>query len=53
MLADLPDDGEPLELILGDTLGLTPPIVLNGDQWDGYQAEQQALGDRLARSAAS
>src|SRR5690606_23031078 len=24
-------------------LGLRPPIVVNGDQWDGYQAEQRLL----------
>src|SRR5690606_27481189 len=25
-------------------LGMSPPIVLNGDQWDGYRHEQSALG---------
>jgi alkaline phosphatase D len=28
-------------------LGVTPPVVVNGDQWDGYRAEQHAMGERF------
>jgi len=48
VLGDPPDSPSPeLEAALApvyDGLGLEPPIVLNGDQWDGYQHEQSALG---------
>lgn len=46
VLADLPDLPAELEAafapVLGQ-LGVSLPLVLNGDQWDGYQAEQAAL----------
>lgn len=39
---DLPEAGPALQQLL-DAAGIEPPIVLNGDQWDGYRAEQAAL----------
>lgn len=33
---------------LFDELGTAAPIVLNGDQWDGYRHEQGALGTAFA-----
>lgn len=49
VIADLPDVpvvAEALQEVLGQ-LGLRPPVVLNADQWDGYQAEQRSLGARF------
>jgi alkaline phosphatase D len=52
VLADPPDSPSPeLDAALApvfDGLGLEPPVVLNGDQWDGYQHEQSALGQAFA-----
>jgi alkaline phosphatase D len=52
VLGDPPDSPSPeLDAALApvfDGLGLEPPIVLNGDQWDGYQHEQSALGQACA-----
>jgi alkaline phosphatase D len=28
-------------------MGLAPPVVVNGDQWDGYRIEQRSVGERL------
>lgn len=47
VLADPPDAASPLGALLGTTLGLEPPIVVNGDQWDGYRAEQASMGARF------
>lgn len=52
VLGELPDSPSPeLDAALApvfDGLGLEPPVVLNGDQWDGYQHEQSALGRTYA-----
>ena len=50
VLADLADLGGLTDEVapLLATLGISPPIVLNGDQWDGYRAEQARLVDRFA-----
>ena len=49
ILADLPDEPTvgPLVATVLDGLGVSPPVVLNGDQWDGYRAEQSSLRDRF------
>lgn len=47
VLTDLPDATEPLGALLGTTLGVAPPVVVNGDQWDGYRAEQSSVGARF------
>jgi alkaline phosphatase D len=49
VLADLPDDPvlRPVVQTVLEGLGVSPPVVLNADQWDGYRAEQAALRDRF------
>jgi len=46
-----PPDADPaaplLEAAFG-LLGVRPPVVVNADQWDGYQAEQRRLGQAFA-----
>ena len=51
-VADLPDVpvvGEALAAALAEA-GIGVPFILNGDQWDGYQAEQAALIDAYGRA---
>jgi alkaline phosphatase D len=50
VIADLPDLPEITELLLTVLAapGLGLPLVLNGDQWDGYAAEQAALRGTFA-----
>lgn len=48
VVADMPDILEAPEVgailtTLFTTLGVSPPVVINGDQWDGYAAEQARL----------
>lgn len=45
-LPDLPGVTELLETLLA-LPGVGLPLVINGDQWDGYQAEQAALRGRF------
>jgi len=47
VLGDPPDSdpAAPLLDALYASLGLAPPVVFNGDQWDGYRPEQRRLGD--------
>jgi alkaline phosphatase D len=50
VLADLPDV-EGVTPLLADALaalGASPPLVVNGDQWDGYQAEQALVRSAFA-----
>lgn len=47
VLTDVPDDAAALDDLLSTTLGISPPIVINADQWDGYRAEQSAFGGRF------
>jgi alkaline phosphatase D len=49
VLADLLDEPTvgPVVATVLDGLGVSPPVVLNGDQWDGYRAEQASLRDRF------
>ena len=51
VVADLPDLGGVANVLGGVLagLGVSPPVVLNGDQWDGYRAEQLAFRDRFGQ----
>lgn len=46
-LPDLPVVGDALAQVLA-AAQLSLPLVINGDQWDGYAVEQAALRDRFA-----
>lgn len=50
VLADLPDvpGATPGLQTIFTSLGIAPPIVVNGDQWDGYRAEQRRLSALFA-----
>ncbi|MGV3760096.1 MAG: alkaline phosphatase D family protein, partial [Actinomycetota bacterium] len=51
VLADPPSPAPEVDAALAplfDSLGTSVPIVLNGDQWDGYRHEQSALGAAYA-----
>src|SRR3546814_11689641 len=52
VLADLPDVPG-LTPVLQDALagaGLTLPLVINADQWDGYRSEQEMVRDRFGEA---
>ncbi|MDQ2648215.1 MAG: alkaline phosphatase D family protein, partial [Actinomycetota bacterium] len=49
-LPDLPTVTPLLQQVLGG-LGVSLPVVINGDQWDGYQVEQRTMVQRYAESS--